>query len=286
MFFILLPSAISTAGGFDSLTANLEPSYFSMTSLGFGGTIFYFMLYTLGTPIDQSGWQRVLTSKSVKTTVVSELACSGYTVAYGFTMVTVGMCAAVIMPGVERVDQVFTLMAVTILPSGVGGFVIAGALSAIMSTLDGPLLGASTVLVNDIIRPSLKQPMTDVQSIKLARIFLVVYGIAGLIVACWLQGVLLALDFAYLILAGALTVPILLGLYWKRATAKAATISIAAGLIAVCAGIAFYSITSLYPILWGMGSGLVAFVVCSYITKPEDGYERLNARRIEKDGAI
>ncbi len=61
IFFVLLPLAISQAGGFAGMGAALPASYFDFTAIG-GSTIFaYFLLFFFGIMIGQDIWQRVFT---------------------------------------------------------------------------------------------------------------------------------------------------------------------------------------------------------------------------------
>ena len=122
VFFMLLPTSLSQAGGFANLTATLDPSYFDFMAIGGGGILAYILLYTLGSPVDQSGWQRLFTAKNKKVAFWGTLATSGYAILWGFAIIIIGMCAAVIMPGIENSDSVFTLMTVRMLPAGLAGW--------------------------------------------------------------------------------------------------------------------------------------------------------------------
>jgi len=286
VIFILLPVSVSNAGGLANITATLPATYMDWSTIGGSSILAYFLLYTLGTPVDQSGWHRLFTSKSTKAGVTAMVAAGAFTIIWGIAVILIGMSAAVIMPGVENSDSIFTLMTVEMLPAGVAGIVLAGAISAILSTMSGPFLAASTTMVNDFIIPLRKKESTDHQIFKWTRLCLILSGIAGLIIAFWLQGVLVALDLAYCILAGALAVPVLGGLLWKRATAKGALGALAGGLVGVVAGWIIWGVTSLYPILSGIGVSLIAFIIFSLASKPSDGYEKLQSKRLAENVAV
>ena len=282
VFFMLFPTSLSQAGGFANLTATLDPSYFNFTAIGGGGILAYFLLYTLGSPVDQSGWQRLFTAKNKKVAVSGTLAASGYAVLWGFAIVIIGMCAAVIMPGIENSDSIFTLMAVQMLPAGAAGFVLAGALSAVMSTLSGPFLAASTVIINDFVIPSCKTKPEDKKVLHWTRLCMAISGLVGLAIAFWLQEVLVALDFAYEILASSVVVPVFAGLFWKRANSKGAFAAIVAGLVGMIIGMIIWGISSLYPILLGMGASLIAMIAVSLATPAEsEKWDRLFSRTVE-----
>ena len=64
-----------------------------------------------------------------------------------------------------------------ILPLGIFGLVVAGMLSAFMSTNDSYLLCWSTIITNDIISPLCKTSLTSKQKIFLSRLIIVVLGL-------------------------------------------------------------------------------------------------------------
>ncbi|MBN6187739.1 hypothetical protein JQN58_12580 [Aneurinibacillus sp. BA2021] len=76
---------------------------------------------------------------------------------------------------------------------------------------------------------------------------------------------LVALDVAYAVLSGSVFLPIVLGLFWKRATAKAAFCSILISAIVTLTGLAIEGITSTNPILYGLASSLISIVLISYL---------------------
>jgi len=75
-----------------------------------------------------------------------------------------------------------------------------------------------------------------------------------------------ALTVAYDLLTGALFVPIVGALFWRRATAVGALASMAAGSAAVVIFMVKDGLFANSPIIWGLVASLVAFVVVSLLT--------------------
>ncbi|UCE04927.1 MAG: sodium:solute symporter family protein [bacterium] len=123
-------------------------------------------------------------------------------------------------------------MLARILPAGVMGLMIAAALAGMMSTFDSYLLCWSSIFVNDIIVPLRKNKMSDKSKILLTRLMVV---ICGLFVLFW--GYLYQPPetvFRFLAITGTMYVAsvlltIAMGLYWKRANAYGAIVSIIIG---------------------------------------------------------
>ncbi len=107
--------------------------------------------------------------------------------------------------------------------------------------------------------------MSDRQFVLLSRMMTLAVGIVAIIFAIWIQDVLVALDVAYAILSGAIFVPVVLGFFWKRATAKAGFYSIVISSVVVLAGLAVEGLSSTNPIMYGIGVSIVSIVVFSYL---------------------
>lgn len=272
VFFIMLPLGLSKAGGWSNLQSQLPDTYFTFTGIG-GQEIFqYFLLFALGMVVAQDIWQRILTAKTIKIARAGTVAAGVYSLLYGVAVAIIGMCAFVILPNLEDTQNTFASMAVAILPSGVLGLVIAAVVSALMSTASGTLLASSTLISNDIIKRFFLKNITDDQYLALSRVVTTVIGILTIVCALWIQDVLVALDVAYAVLSGGIFAPVILGLFWKKATGKAAFYAIIASTAVILAGLAIEGITSTAPIIYGIAVSFVVMITVS-IWSPNKGKE-------------
>ncbi len=71
-----------------------------------------------------------------------------------FIMVIPGAMAISLFPGLEKPDMVFPTIVTEVLPVGLTGLVLAGLISAIMSSVDSTLNSASTLIVIDFVKPA------------------------------------------------------------------------------------------------------------------------------------
>ncbi len=91
---------------------------------------------------------------------------------------------------------------------------------------------------------------------------------------------------AYDLLSGALFVPIVGALFWRRATAAGALASMAAGSVVVVTFMVLDGLFANTPIIWGMLASLVVFVVVSLLTpRPSEERMRMWERRLTGSGA-
>lgn len=151
------------------------------------------------------------------------------------------------------------------LPYWVSGLVAAGGLAAALSTADGLLLAIANALSHDVYGKIINPDASVKKRLTVARVLLIVVGIlAAYISSARLTGILGGVIWAFSFAACGLFIPLVLGVWWKRANKQGAQAGIAAGFISG----SFY----LYY-LKGMGGdpifaldhlrfGIVGMVVC------------------------
>jgi len=270
IFFIMLPTSLSKAGGWQNIQAKLPSQYFDWSSIG-GDRIFqYFLLFALGMVVAQDIWQRLFTARTVKISKYGTVSAGIYSFLYALALSVIGMSTLVVLPNLEDSQNAFANMAMQTLPVGILGLVLAAVVSALMSTASGTLLASSTLIVNDIYKRFINPNINEKSFIKVSRMTTFIIGVLTIMFAIWIQDVLVALDVAYAVLSGAIFVPIVLGFYWKRVTAKAAFYSIVVSTIVIFVGLAIEGLTSTNPIMYGIGSSIVTILSLTFMTEDKD----------------
>lgn len=280
VLLLLLPIAVVKAGGFSEMKAQLPTEYFDPLGIG-GETIFtYVLIYTFGMLIGQDIWQRVFTARSDRTARWGGTVAGTYCLVYAIAGAVIGTAAKVMYPNLASADAAFATIVKDELPMGVRGLVLAAALAAVMSTSSGALIACATVANNDIwsrLRGAVVrsgdgggdggEPHDEVRG---NRAFILIMGIAVILIAIALNDVVQALTVAYNLLVGGLLVPILGGLLWRRGTAAGALAAVGVGGVAVIGLMATYGILANQPIYYGLLSSLAVYVVVSLATPPTD----------------
>lgn len=265
IFFIMLPLSLSKVGGLAGLQASIPSSYFDVSTTGGLDIAKSILLYTLGIVVGQDVWQRLFTAKSLKVSRAGMIAAGGYSFLYAVTVSIIGMCAFVLIPNLDVPQNAFASIAIEILPAGALGFVLAGVLSALMSTSSGTLLASSTLIVNDIIKRLFVTNMNERSFLAITRLTTLAIGIFCIICALWIQDVLVALDISFAVLSGALFFPIILGFYWKRVSARSVFYSIILSAVVIGIGLAIYGTASIIPILFGLITSIVVIIVFTIV---------------------
>jgi solute:Na+ symporter, SSS family len=283
IFFLLLPIAVVRAGGFSGMQEALPASYFDLTTIGWQTIFTYFLLFFFGLMIGQDIWQRVFTARSPEIARWGSVAAGVYCLLYALAGAFVGTAGRVILPDISA-DNAFARIATDALPIGITGLVLAAALAAVMSTASAGLLASSTILANDVYAGFIARG--DHNKVLVSRVTTLLVGIVVLVISLIVSDVVGALTVAYDLLSGALFVPIVGALFWRRATAAGALASMAAGSVVVVIFMVLDGLFANTPIIWGMLASLVVFVVVSLLTpRPSEERMRTWERRLTGSGA-
>jgi SSS family solute:Na+ symporter len=111
-----------------------------------------------------------------------------------------------------------------------GALGLAAVFSAEVSTCDAILFMLSTSLSKDLYKRFVNPAADDRRVLLVARLAALAGGAAGVILAILLETVIGALTIFYSLLGVSLFVPVIAGLYTRRAGASEALASIAAGM--------------------------------------------------------
>jgi solute:Na+ symporter, SSS family len=208
-----------------------------------GGTkewVFFFasaITIMLGSIPQQDVFQRVMSSKDVQTAQRGPVI--GGTLYFLFALVPmfVVMSASMVMPESTAAllkddpQKILPTLVMEKMPLLLQVAFFGALLSAIMSTASATLLAPSTTFVENILR-NLKPGMSDQATLKAMRISVLVFTAVVLTYAIVMQGTSIydLVSGAYQVpLVGAF-VPLVMGLYWQRATTQGALASVALGL--------------------------------------------------------
>lgn len=238
--FLIAWMATGMAGGLDVVLQqassrdlfNFIPPATPHDILFFFGALVTMML---GSIPQQDVYQRVMSSNNIDTARRGPILGGLCYLAFAFIPMYIALAAFGVIPDV--VDSLIKEDAQKVLPTFVLGhmpmlaqvFFFGALLSAIMSTASATLLAPSTTFAENILR-HLRPNMDDRQFLFALRASVAVFT------CCVLVFALRTSDSIYEMVSGAYTVtlvgafvPLVCGLYWKRATTQGALLSAALG---------------------------------------------------------
>ena len=144
-----------------------------------------------------------------------------------FLVVIPGIVAFKLFPGLTDPDQAYPLIVKNFVPLGLGGVVMAGIASALLSHLSSVLNSSSTVFTMDLYRPLLGRNKPDHHFVTVGRVSAAIILFFSMLLAIWFtrgqHSVFVLIQNVGAWVAAPIAAVFILGVLWRRATAQAAT---------------------------------------------------------------
>ena len=191
----------------------------------------------LGSIPQQDVFQRVMSSDSARTARIGPVVGGVLYLLFALVPMFTVTAAVLVMPETAQAllkddpQKVLPTLVMQHMPLILQIAFFGALLSAIMSTASATLLAPSTTFVENILR-NLRPGMSDVQTLRAMRWSVLVFTGIVLAYAITMQGTSIyeMVSGAYQVpLVGAF-VPLVFGLYWKRATTQGALCAVVLGL--------------------------------------------------------
>ena len=134
---------------------------------------------------------------------------------------------------IEKADQIVPMILQRGLNPFLASIFIAGIVAAGMSTIDGILVTTTGAVTRDIYQKLVNKNATDESVMKLSKVITVIIGILVICFGVFQPGSIFEINlFAFSGMA-IFVVPILFGIYWKKATARGAIAAVVTGVISL-----------------------------------------------------
>jgi solute:Na+ symporter, SSS family len=234
----------------------------------------------LGSIPQQDIFQRVMAAKDAKTAQRGAIIGGLCYLAFAFVPMFIVLCAVLILPtqtkemldsGATAAQRILPTLILTKMPFWAQVLFFGALLSAIKSTASATLLAPSTSFVENIYK-QFKPNMTDKQELFAFRVTLVVFTgcVLGYAIASKGTPIYEMVSGAYQVTLVGAFIPLVCGLYWKRATRYGAIASIVLGIMT-------WLIVMLTPLgeqfpaqLAGVLMAIVGMVGGSFVSKPHE----------------
>jgi SSS family solute:Na+ symporter len=268
-FLVALPFALDSAGGLAAMTHSPEaPASFGDFFYSSGPRSGWTLLALTGPSfiISPGLIQKAYGAKSEQAARVGIGLNAVALILFAFIPVLIGMAARVTIPGITNPDLALPTFLATQLPVWLGALALAAVFSTEVDTCDAILFMLSTSMSRDIYQRRINPGATDAQLLRVARISAVLGGAAGVVLSIYLATVVDALTIFYSVIIVSLFVPIVGGLYTKRADATAAMASIVAGLTVFFTVRLFIAPTYTWvdPVLAGLAAAGIGYVAVAW----------------------
>jgi Na+/proline symporter len=182
-------------------------------------------------------FQRVMSAKDAPTARTGAVIGGASYIIFAAVPMFIVACAVIVLGegGLEMAkndyQRLLPTFVLTKMPLVMQILFFGALLSAIKSTSSATLLAPSTSFTENILK-NLRPGMSDKQQLFAMRVTIVVFAATVLAYAIAMKGTSIydLVSTAYQVTLVAAFVPLLMGLYWKRATTQGAIVSVAFGI--------------------------------------------------------
>ncbi|RYE77481.1 MAG: sodium:solute symporter family protein [Oxalobacteraceae bacterium] len=210
---LALAYALEATGGIGTLQAQLPGEMFNWIEIGWG-QIFAWMIAGIGSIFaTQYVIQAVVGTDNPATAKRACYYVSSLMIPFGLMAALIGMCSAVLYPGMKSIDAFPTLIAH--MPAFSASVMVIGLAGALFGGISATTLASATLAMKDFYDPFFNKDKSDRKSVLFIRIAIVVIGLLPLILALYAEK-LLMIAFLGKALRATLAVIILMAFYAPR----------------------------------------------------------------------
>jgi SSS family solute:Na+ symporter len=273
-FLIAIPFALSAAGGWSAVRAlQPTPDYWNPWSSGSSGLVYLAML-SPAFMVAPGLLQKVYGARDDRAVRLGVGLNAVGLIAYAFIPVLAGMTARVLFPDLAQPELALPTLLMAGVPLAVGSLGLAAVFSAELSAADAVLFMLTTSLSQDVYRRFVRPDATDAQMLLVTRVTAVLAGALGVAIALVAAGVIDALSIFYTIMGVSLFVPVVAGLFSRRATTTDAMSAIVSG-VAIVGGLRLFNggkaVGGFTPAMAGLAGAAIAFLVVQTIRRVRRG---------------
>lgn len=227
-FAIGVPLALSIAGGWDAVLA-AAPAEPSFTDPFAAGGIVMFAIVMPSFVVSPGLLQKGFGAVDARVLRMSVAAQALVLAVFAFAPMMIGVIAHSYDPALTNPEFAVPTVLTLGLPTLFGALGLAAVFSAEMSSADAVLFMLSTSLSKDIYQRYVAPDATDAQVLRVARLAAIVGGALGVGLTLVLPTVIDSILIFYSILSVSLFVPVVAGLYTRRAGVPEALAAIGFG---------------------------------------------------------
>lgn len=241
--FILTVVGIYKAGGFSAIYESTPPEYWNLFR-PMDDPNYPWLAIILGYPVmgvwfwctDQSMVQAVLGARSLRQGQLGANFTGWLKILDVALFIIPGIICFILFPGLEDPDEAYMTMVTRLFPAGMTGMIMAVLIAALISTIDSALNSLSTVFTMDIYVRKYKPGASQKQIIRIGRIVTAIGALTAIFMTLAIDNIkgLNLFDVFQAVLgflAPPMSVVFLLGVFWKKATTRAANFVLSFGTV-------------------------------------------------------
>lgn len=268
--------AIRYVGGWDALYNGVyaalgEAGVNPVVCYGMPTIIYQVIYFFIAMAVYPTSLTRVCACRSVREGYKgSTLGYSSFLARAVFPVI-VGAAGLIIVPNLSSGITAYAETMMVIVPTGILGLIVAGMLSAFMSTADTYYMTCASMIPQDVIAPLLPKgrSLSDKQTALLIRLGILLTALCALYVAYFYQGGMIywVVKLAELMFVSGVAVAFFFGMYWKKANQYGACAALVGGLAGAAITNYGLGLPAHLVFYWAMGASITGMVVFSLLTQ-------------------
>lgn len=268
-FIVLGIMALVEVGGFAGLRDSVPPENFSflgIEALGWKKAVSIPLALIISKIAAPSLRMRIYSATSTKTVRRSLLLAGGAEVAFSVIIGIVGMSAYALGAELTKADQAVTWLVIHVFPTWLAATVVVAITAAIFSSGDSDAAVSASFFVRHIY-PMFAGKLPD-RPLLVSRLSMICIFVASTTMALFAENIVdFVVSFLSIILSG-MSVVIILGRFWKRATWQGALTAIVTGAVVSLVVMCVPGQTELWeePVIPATLAALVGGVAVSLLT--------------------
>ncbi len=188
----------------------------------------------LGSIPSQDVFQRAMSSGSSQIAVRSCYYAAGLYLSVALLPLFISLCVKHLYPDQVNGDTQLTLPSMVLQHTGLPVQILffGSLLSAILSTTSSSILAPAAILSENIIKPLLTKPLPERQFLFITRVSVLLFSAGATLLACVKTDIYKLVGGSSVFSLVSLFVPLTLGLYWRRFSARGALAAMVTGMVA------------------------------------------------------
>jgi len=215
-------------GKFHMILPQSDPNYRYMPGIrSILGGIWIAGIYYFGA--NQYIIQKALGSKSLQEAQRGMVFAGFLKLIIPLLVVIPGIAAFSLGPAISKPDEAYPWLLNAFVPDGFKGLVFAALIAAIISSLAAIINSASTIFTIDIYKVHLRPLASEDHLVKAGKISCIIIVVIAAVMASMLTGISQVFQFIQEytgLISPGVTAIFILGIFWKRTTARAAWIAV------------------------------------------------------------
>jgi SSS family transporter len=271
---ILMVELLNEVGGLGVFLQKTPPHFFRIIPKehNFSSWLNYLVAWITvgwGSIPQQDIFQRILSAKTAKVAVRGAIISSIMYLSVAFMPLLIAYCGKILYNDLGKDTQM--AIPILVLKHGSIGLQIlffGALLSAILSTCSGAVLAPATVVGENLVKPILERrgkPIKDQALLKIMKAAVVIIALIAAWMATLKSDIYELVGLSSAVSLVALFVPLVAGLYWKKANDLGAILSMVLGMGAWL--LSFMLETPIPPIVWGLGMSLFCMLLGTFLKK-------------------